>query len=199
MIVIGVNGKRHHGKDTIGVFLKPLGFERYALGDRLRELLYKTNPCIGINRKTFQPIFLKNMVDSMGWEKVKQTPEVIRLQQNLGTSAREVVGEDVWHRATETKMNGELPTKVAITDIRFPSDAEWVRSIGGQMWRVNRPGYVDPAGEEIAGHISETALDEWPHFDAIIQNEGDLVDLKEKVHQLLDLVDKGEWITGGTL
>lgn len=197
--LIAVSGKRRHGKDSIGAFLVGKGFKRYAFADQVRRLLYNTNPAIGVNRSTFQIVFLKNAVDSLGWDQVKQMPEVVRLQQKIATEGcREIFGEDTWVIALERLLMKENPQKIVITDLRFKNEAEWVRTNGGYVIRVNRPD-AEPTPETLASHVSETDLDDWPHFDAIINNDFDLVGLKEKIDILIQAIDRGDWVRGGTL
>jgi hypothetical protein len=64
--------------------------------------------------------------------------------------------------------------------VRFPNEYEKVRSLRGVMWRVNRPG-TEPA----LGHISDTALDTF-EFDQVIENDGTVKDLADKVIAILD-------------
>ena len=64
-----------------------------------------------------------------------------------------------------------------MTDVRFPNEAQRIKDLGGVVWRVKRPG-VGPANY----HESETALDDWP-FDAVLENDGNLVDLSLKVNR----------------
>ena len=56
-----------------------------------------------------------------------------------------------------------------------PAAAHRQRSRGGRVWRVSRPG-VGPIND----HISEVGLDDYP-FDAVIDNDGTLDDLHERV------------------
>lgn len=45
-----------------------------------------------------------------------------------------------------------IPDLAIITDVRFPNEAERIRSIGGVIWRINRPGLPEEK------HASETPL-----------------------------------------
>lgn len=63
---------------------------------------------------------------------------------------------------------------VAITDLRYPNEAERVRNLGGVIWRVNRPGLTSD------GHASEIPLDD-DLVDYEILNDGDLETLKQRV------------------
>ena len=80
--------------------------------------------------------------------------------------------------------------KVIITDLRFPNELEAIKDRGGITIRINRPcsvcggvGYhkLDCRPSE---HISETALDNY-EFDYVIENDGTIGDLIEKVREIL--------------
>ena len=69
-----------------------------------------------------------------------------------------------------------------ITDVRFPNEAEAIKRYGGKVIRVNRD-YVsteDPKHQ----HSSETALDNYEGFDHIVQNDGTIPELVEKIKAL---------------
>lgn len=91
--------------------------------------------------------------------------------RTLGTEwGRECVGPDVWTAHWLERVRSR--SFVVVDDVRFPNEAELVRTLGGQMWRVTRPG-VERATE----HASEGGLDNWPHFTHDIINAGTLQDL----------------------
>ena len=78
-----------------------------------------------------------------------------------------------------------------ITDMRFPNELEAVKNRGGISIRVNRP-YSTVAGDNgipatfnhAQFHPSETALDN-AEFDHIINNNGTIEELIEKVREVL--------------
>ena len=93
------------------------------------------------------------------------------MARTLGTEwGRECVGPDVW--TTHWLERVRSHSFVVVDDVRFANEAELVRTLGGQMWKVTRPG-VERATE----HASEGGLDKWPHFTHDIINAGTLQDL----------------------
>lgn len=180
-MLVGVNGVAQSGKDSIAEHLIQWhGFKRVGFADALREFMYALNPIVegpGLYGDwRYQDVF-----DSLGYEGAKKVPEVRELLQRLGTDAgRRVLGEDIW---VDTAVKRLLPgVSYVFTDVRFPNEAAAVRDRGGQVWRVNRPGYGP-----VNGHPSETALDGY-RFDAVIDNDGSLKDLADRVDVLLNLV-----------
>lgn len=75
-----------------------------------------------------------------------------------------------------------------ITDVRFPNEAEAIKKRGGIIIRVNRKSKFELAVQEtVEGkeHASETSLDNY-NFDAIIDNNGTIEELIEKVKKVLN-------------
>jgi hypothetical protein len=104
---------------------------------------------------------------------------VRRILQTLGTEwGREQITDDVWVRCWEAQASRH--DRVIADDVRFLNEAQAVKAKGGQMWKV-----VRPSSTHDGRHISEGGLDDWDRFDAVIQNDGSLSDLRAKVLALL--------------
>jgi len=83
------------------------------------------------------------------------------------------------------------PSNWLVTDVRFPDEVKAIEDRGGVVIRVNRPDepliedgttiYYPPFDD--VEHPSETALDDY-EFDYVINNNGTIEDLVEKVKQL---------------
>jgi hypothetical protein len=113
------------------------------------------------------------------------------LLQKLGTEAiRNGLHDNAWVNALMIDYVGmyDIDTdrttypKWIITDCRFHNEAFAVRDRGGIIVRVNRTG-VFP----INSHISETAIDKYD-FDYVINNDGDIEELRTKVKDLLNQI-----------
>lgn len=191
-MIIGISGYARTGKDTIAdILTEEFGFERLAFTDKLRECVYALNPMIGFWKDNGLPDeyypteirtkYLQDVIDQYGWDGVKSTywgPEVRRLLQRFGTEVgRNILGQNVWVDATFAVT--DVTKNYIITDCRFGNEALGILEKGGKMWRVNRPG-VGPVND----HISEIGLDDFP-FDATINNDGSLTDLRESVRMLI--------------
>ena len=81
-------------------------------------------------------------------------------------------------------------SKWIITDVRFPNEAQAIKDRGGIVIRVKRP--LDRLGNSklpklkhtsVTQHPSETALDDYD-FDYVIENEGSIDELIQKIKQL---------------
>jgi len=175
-MIIGLSGYAQSGKDEIANTLLHEGFERAAFADTLREALMALNPMAGYG------VFLNDVVAMLGWEDAKRNyPEVRRLLQRMGTEAgRDVFGEQIWVNKTLGKLDPQK--NYIITDVRFQNEADAIRDLGGQMWRVTRPG-TGP----VNCHSSEVALDNYV-FDYNVENKGDLQELKTLVLALVKAI-----------
>lgn len=173
-MIIGVSGYARVGKDeTASVLVRHLGYERRAFADPLKEALYRLDPLIGFNTR------LAPTVDQYGWDHAKtQYVECRELLQRFGTEVgRAMFGANFWVDLATRDL--QASDQVIFSDVRFPSEAEAVKRLGGEVWRIERLGH-GPAN----GHASETALDEWK-FDRTIRNYGTLQDLEDMVLTLM--------------
>lgn len=165
--VVGITGYARSGKDSVAATLAGRGYTRLALADGVRAAAERLNPI-------FDRRPLSTWLAALGWETTKTSvPGVREYLQALGTEVgREMLGVDVWTRAAERRMwDGG---RFVVPDVRFASEAAWVRSFGGTVWRVERPG-VGP----VNGHSSESGDGIEP--DRVIVNGGSLADLAAAV------------------
>ena len=139
---------------------------------------------------------------------IKLTPRL--LMQLLGTECgRQILHPNVWVNSLmseyklkwvptgdsvaeeDVSIQKEYPNWI-ITDTRFPNELRAVKDRAGITIRVNRPDFVENSltGEKFivkvhkSEHLSETSLDH-AEFDYVIENDGTLKDLKEKVIEIL--------------
>lgn len=168
-MIIGLSGYARAGKDTVGqILVDHHGYERRAFADKLRAVALGADPYVNvyrpgeslaeqINRHGYER--LSFVVDRLGWDEAKQIPDVRRLLQRLGTEGvRDNLGPHTWVDAAFTY----LPERSVFTDVRFPNEAAAIQGLGGQVWRVIRPGI-----EAVNAHASEQVLT----ADLEIQND----------------------------
>ena len=164
-MIIGLTGYAQSGKDTLAGML--IGLHKYdnrAFADPIRKLLYETNPLVKDGYR------VKTVVDAYGWDKAKvEFPELRSLLQTLGVGARTVFNDQFW--VAQGLAGLSAGDKVVITDVRFPNEADAIKALGGQVWRVRRLGI-----KAVNGHVSETAMDGYK-VDQIFINNGSVDDL----------------------
>lgn len=173
-MIIGLAGYAQSGKDTVAkALVNHHGFVRMAFADSLRDFVYKANPMV--DNLAGEPKFVQEYVDTVGWDKAKQHPQVRRILQTTGLAAREQFGVDFW--VSQVLKHVQPTDKVVITDVRFLNEADSIKACGvdTQIWRVKRDGV-----EAVNGHVSETQLDSYL-FDRTIYNNGTVDELWQTV------------------
>jgi hypothetical protein len=164
--LIGLTGYAQSGKDTLAsILVEKYGYSRIAFADKIRDFLYGINPMVACSPTGY----LQDLVNLVGWDKAKQEPQVRRLLQDLGISARDLIFEDIWVTAALSSVDKDQ--RVVVTDVRFENEAATIKSMGGQIWRVKRSG-VGP----VNNHVSESEMDGYK-VDQIFVNNGTLEDL----------------------
>lgn len=177
--VLGLSGWARSGKDTVAnCMVENHGYLKMSFADPMKDALVALDPTIEVSEYS---VSLATAVRMNGWENLKSMSSDIRpLLQRFGTEVgRNMFGQDFW---VEQAIN-RIPdgSKVVFADVRFPNEAEAIKALGGQVWRVERLGY-GPAND----HISEHALDNY-EFDELIRNTGSLEDLCIVADGLLNL------------
>ena len=101
------------------------------------------------------------------------------MMQTLGTEwGRACIHPDFWVMIarTETQRIMNDGRSVVIDDVRFPNEATMIRDLGGELWRIDRPGVIY-SGD----HSSEGGLEDITP-DRVIINDGTIDQLKEKIY-----------------
>jgi len=135
------------------------------------------------------------------------------LLQTLGTDwGRRLISPHLWttiweHSLQELRVaayHERREVRVVVDDVRFPSEADLIRSFGGLMWMVERPRTRQDARHELRRrfspkrflrspqqllpwklfaslHPSEGGLNRYPCFDARLRNDGTIHELLQQV------------------
>lgn len=173
--VLGLSGYARSGKDTVGDVLVKNGYTKFSFASELKQAIYNLNPLVSVDGMTYQRSLIGFDLDKA---KVLY-PEIRKLLQRMGTEVgRELFGEDFWVESALSKIPDG--TKAVFTDCRFPNEADAIRNLGGNIWRIKR----DAVGP-INGHVSETSLDNYD-FDQYIINNSTIENLTNKVQDLLN-------------
>ena len=204
MIILGLGGYAGSGKDTTaGHLTHDWGFRRFAFADALRRMSEIMDPALDvrdlpINDPAYLPLS-RILLMTGGWDDAKRRfPSVRSWLQRLGTEAgRDVLGESIWVDTVFRKINAveekrlsarALPElspaalqelgkggRYVITDVRVPNELRIVQRHKGLTAWVRRPG-----AEPVNTHASDNVLGP-DDFDIIIENDGDLVHLRNTV------------------
>jgi hypothetical protein len=158
-VIIGINGFKGAGKDTVADYLvSKYGFEKASFAALLKQ---SVAALFGISLddierwKNSPSMTVKIVGPSFPMARDIKTHSQLTFRQFLqryGTEAhREIFGYDFW--VNNLMMNLDVDKDYVIPDARFENELRAVRAFGGFNWCVERPGYE---GED---HASEVAPD----------------------------------------
>ena len=176
--LIGFGHRAQVGKDTAGVACGASFI--FSFADTIRTLAYRLNPYL-VDEENNRVYRLAEGVARLGWEKAKKIESIRYFLQELGTGTREIVSPNIWITPVISRAQVRIKNNhsVAITDVRFPNEAEAIKQAGGLMVRIDR------SDVPVLNHPSESALDSWDDWDLVINNEGSLDDFRQEVRAAL--------------
>lgn len=196
-MIIGVVGFIDSGKGTVGdILVNEHGFKQIAFADALKDAVASI---FGWSRHMLEG----DTPESRAWREqpdewwsarfgYEVTPRL--MLQHMGTEAtRRVIADNIWVAALERRLRSG--SDYVITDVRFPNEMEFVRSVGGKLIWVKR-GTIPTKDELLNMHVSETAwYNELPTMlNYMIENDGTIDDLKVKVDEVLTTITKQDTI-----
>lgn len=201
MRLLGLMGLAGAGKDTVADILVTLApMDRRAFADALR---IEIADAFGIDVRVLQDRALREKpLSQLALSRCSDLGFVVwakELYREPSVSPRRIMRRwgdwRRWQRADYWLTRAEQARVAAIfdghqaqlwTDVRYPNEANWVRSRGGMLWRIVRPGL-----EQDRSHDSETAADRI-EADATILNAGSLDELRMRVVDLADALEGAE-------
>lgn len=204
MYVLGIRGRRFSGKDFFAKnVLSPFyGAKLYAFADELKRQVkeayaltdehvygtlkeaplaqYPVNPKDPLathicqffkDRKVFPVV---NGVEY--WN-----PRLIMIAEG---QFKRSIDPDYWVNFLVRKIRADNPDFAVITDVRMPeTEGLGVKQLlGGKVINILRP--VELRGVADLDDPSETAMDNWPHFDATIHNQSDIKHLSDQTAEM---------------
>lgn len=204
-MLIGISGKKQVGKSTSGIILdyiyKYAGEDPAFLSPYVKEevikRIYHTEHCphyiksfanilklmaanlCNVNRYDYEDGKFKSEIDPTTGLTHRE------VLQKIGESIRNTFGEDIWIKALFNEGYDPKHDTWIITDVRYRNEADYIKDKGGILIRINRnTGYND-------NHKSETDLDDYDKFDYIVDNNGTINQLIDKMVDIYnDLLKK---------
>lgn len=170
--LVGLSGFAGVGKDTLAQALEPYGFERVAFADKVKQMALRLDPELA-----------GRVAAGADLETLKRSSLGVRAWlQAIGMVVREVLHEDAWVDAVLGSLDPR--GRYVISDVRFRNEAARIRSSGGLLVRVERPGF-GPAND----HVSERDLANRDDWDLVVQNTGSLEEVGFWARRIVDLVE----------
>lgn len=184
-ILIGLTGYAAVGKDTVADLLAYQGFCKMAFADALRaevstafgigmdlltNRIAKERPqqalAIGNGPTDFrtylamaQPSAAFTATGSLSdeWLHAPRSPR--QIMQWWGTEYRRKQSPNYWIMTMQARINAQLRNgfpRLVITDCRFDNEVDLLRTMGGEIWQITRPGHT---GSTENGHVSTNGGD----------------------------------------
>lgn len=177
MLIIGITGKLHSGKDTVADYLSKhfTGSIKRGFADALKE--------IGMNIFGFSE---KQMYEQEEKEKVDPFWNISTRawNQHIGTLLRTQYREDVWIKLMEKYIQTHANCSFfIIPDVRYDNEAEFIRKQGGLVIQVNRA--VDNSVDSVVrNHSSEHGIS-YNKISLTVDNTKTLSELYEQLDKLI--------------
>ncbi len=177
-MVIGIIGKKRHGKDVIGAqLIAHHNFIRYGFADPLKrgamEMFGFSNEQMwGDLKEVVDPrwgITPREVLQILG-------TELLQFDIHKYTDNLKHVGRNIWAHRFKVWYEEQQSKNVVITDVRFQHEVDVIRSLGGYIWKVERP-YIDRGDS----HPSEVEMEKITDIDHHILNEGTIIELNNKI------------------
>ena len=188
MNIIGIMGVKRSGKDTVSdYFVQNLGFIQYAFGDPLKIALQSL--FMFTDKQLWGEEIDKEAVDERWGISPRRMMEIVGtdlFQFDIHKHLREgelPVGRGLWVNRfnfwREDLLNINPSAKIIVSDIRFEHEANRVKELGGQIWKVIRPSI-----KSVSTAKAETELEKI-RPDKILINDSTKEDLYNKIKQNL--------------
>lgn len=176
--LLGFSGRRGSGKDTVARLIQQLQPERIwqirSFGDSIKSVCATlTGEDVASYYSQRGKAEMVSVFRRTRGEMLQQVGSALRAWEPL-----------VW---VDAFFAGLPPNAfVLVPDVRFANEADPIRARGGLMLRVEGdPLQQRGDGTRDDNHPSETAMDDYPHFDAVLHNTGSRDDLARQVRELL--------------
>lgn len=194
-MIIGITGKAQSGKDTACRIVQLINtvdydcacsegegekyildnvdkilpmtymWEKHAFADKLKEC---ASTILGVPRFMFESGEFKESFTSLPLSNKEGEPMTNReFLQYFGTEVGRSIDKDLWIKALMYSYGRDKESHWIIPDVRFPNEADAIRSAGGVLWKIERDG--SGAGN----HISEKLIDDIK-VDLVIENNLDM-------------------------
>jgi hypothetical protein len=179
MSLIAFTGSAGSGKDTAAGFLiAEKGYEKLSFAGTLKDALAAI---FGWQRDMLEGSTLasrewREQPDEWWSSALGRIITPRKMLQEWGTDVgRNAFHSDIWILSAQRQILQNPNKKYVITDCRFENEARALKALGGKLIGIRRCNAT-----KISLHASEAGLAEkW--LDDVIDNNGDLINFKEKV------------------
>lgn len=178
--LIGISGKMGSGKSLISNIISKnfTNFEQKSFAENIRKIMYIIS---GVRIDNTRTIKHKN-VYLPDWDKT-----VGQMLQAIGGGLIKSINQDVWTKSLFNEYDTFDLSYWVIDDVRFPSNAEAIKSRGGIIIRLEgKIGLTTDSRNP--NDYSETALDDYQDFDIVINTDDYNRDFDKLESDIIDLL-----------
>ena len=143
--------------------------ERVSFADPLKRVVWHLLIDLGLERFRYFYKDKEAIIPKIG-------VSARHMMQTLGTEwGRACIHPDFWVMIARAQTQRIIADggSVVIDDVRFPNEAAMIRDLGGELWRIDRPGITYDSG-----HSSEGGL-EYITPDRVIINDSTFAALRD--------------------
>ncbi len=174
--------------------------KNYSFGDKLKQICIELfdltyNQCYGSDedKNTFTNYKWSQMSDEIIDDFTIGTTigtgnEYITAREFLqlfGTNVMRNIYDNIWVNACIKQIKSEQPELAVITDVRFKNEIDGIKKAGGKVIRLTRKVHND-------SHGSETSLDNYKEFDAVIDNQN--MDIEQQNKELFKILKQWDYL-----
>jgi hypothetical protein len=168
-------GKARSGKDTVAKIIS-----EYYKGKKIVQIGFAD--------------YIKGYCQKItGWDGTDET-KPREVMQHVGSDiVRDKINKDFFiNRVCEDiEVYKYFFDVIIISGARFPNELEIPKQKFSNVFviKMERPNYENELTIKQKAHITENALDDYKNYDYVIENNGDIQELKEKVKEMLRSVE----------
>ena len=181
--IIGICGKKQSGKSSVSRYLVYQGYYERPFAAPLKsavmEMFQMTKDQVDGDSKEmidkYWKVSPRYVMQKFGTEMMRET--LVSCMPDLSW-----VKDDFWIRSMEKwyidfhKRKPDIG--IAIPDIRYINESNWVKKNGGEIWKIERPG--------LANEDSHKSENQNIKYDKLIVNDGTLEELDDKIMKAMN-------------
>jgi hypothetical protein len=181
--MIGLLGKKKHGKDTCAdMLVSERGYTKQAFADPLKKGIQQFFRFS--DEQLYNEVKKEEIDERWGFSPRKAMQiigtDLLRQQFPLLMGIDPITGDQMWVKNMELRCD-ELAEKgshnIVISDVRFQNEVDWILSRGGTIIKITRPDLCNVADT----HSSESSIDIITNYTHSIINDGTIEELYAKL------------------
>lgn len=135
MHIIGVAGRKYHGKDSVARELVTLGYKVVRFAGPLKAMLRAFYAEHGIAPAEIERKIEGDLKEAPCPLLCGKTPR--HAMQTLGEEwGRQLISSNLWVESLSYRAEASGAQKVVVPDVRYDNEAYIIEGLGGEVWRV---------------------------------------------------------------